>query len=50
MIFGSKQERDIKKIRPVLEKVKSYYEQIHLLSDEDLRKKTDEFRERLLLW
>jgi len=47
MIFGSKQERDIKKIRPVLEKVKSYYEQIHLLSDEDLRKKTDEFRERL---
>lgn len=47
MVFGSKQERDIKKIRPVLEKVKSYYEQIHLLSDEDLRKKTDEFRERL---
>jgi len=46
-IFGSKQERDIKKIRPVLEKVKSYYEQNHLLSDEDLRKKTDEFRERL---
>jgi len=47
VIFGSKQERDIKKIQPVLEKVKSYYEQIHLLSDEDLRKKTDEFRERL---
>lgn len=47
MVFGSKQERDIKKIRPVLEKVKSYYEQIHLLSDEDLKKKTDEFRERL---
>lgn len=47
MVFGSKQERDIKKIRPVLEKVKSYYEQIRLLTDEDLRKKTDEFRERL---
>jgi len=46
-VFGSKQERDIKKIRPILEKVKSYYDQIHLLNDEDLRKKTDEFRERL---
>lgn len=47
-VFGSKQERDIKKIRPVLEKVKSFYEQVHALDDESLRKKTDEFRERLM--
>lgn len=47
VVFGSKQDRDIKKLRPVLEKVKSYYEQMHALDDESLRKKTDEFRERL---
>ncbi|HEX3020230.1 MAG TPA: preprotein translocase subunit SecA [Chitinispirillaceae bacterium] len=47
VVFGSKQERDIKKIRPVLEKVKSHYEQVHSSSDDDLKKKTAEFRERL---
>ncbi len=47
VVFGSKQERDIKKIRPVLEKVKSFYEQVHSLTDEELRRKTEEFRERL---
>jgi preprotein translocase subunit SecA len=47
MIFGSKQDRDVKKLRPILELVNSYREKTGALSDEDLKKKTDEFRKRL---
>lgn len=46
-IFGSKQDRDLKKLNPVLEKVNSLYEDIHLLSDDELAAKTEEFRLRL---
>ncbi|NLE00266.1 MAG: preprotein translocase subunit SecA [Fibrobacter sp.] len=47
LVFGSKQDRDVKKLRPVLEKVKSYYESVHALDDETLKGKTSEFRNRL---
>ncbi|MCX7726777.1 MAG: hypothetical protein N2053_07995, partial [Chitinispirillaceae bacterium] len=46
-IFGSKQERDIKKLKPILDQVNSYRETMQKLDDVSLAKKTLEFRERL---
>jgi preprotein translocase subunit SecA len=47
LLFGSKQDRDLRKIKPVLEKVNAFREATEKLSDEALQKKTGEFRERL---
>ena len=47
IMFGSKQDRDVKKIKPVLDRVNAFSEQIHSISDEELKKKTAEFRKRL---
>ncbi|MCU0610103.1 MAG: preprotein translocase subunit SecA, partial [Chitinispirillaceae bacterium] len=46
--FGSKQDRDLRLIRPLLEKVNSFREQTAALTDEALQKKTPEFRERVV--
>ena len=46
-VFGSKTEREIKHLRPIVEEINSYSEEYKLLSDEELRGKTDEFRQRL---
>ncbi|MCP4132499.1 MAG: preprotein translocase subunit SecA [bacterium] len=45
--FGSKHERDIKKLRPIAEKINSFEPAIQKLSDEEMRNKTSEFRLRL---
>lgn len=46
-IFGTHSEREVKRIRPIIEKINSYRETMHGLSDEELRGKTDEFKNRL---
>ncbi len=46
-IFGNYSEKEIKRIRPILDKVLSYEEEYRALSDEQLRDKTDEFKNRL---
>jgi preprotein translocase subunit SecA len=46
-IVGSKNQRDIKKIRPRVERVNELEEQYQQLSDEELKAKTEEFRQRL---
>ncbi len=46
-VFGSKQERDIKKLRPLVAKVNSLAPGVRELTDEQLSGKTREFRERL---
>lgn len=46
-IFGSKQDRDIKRLRPLVQQVNDLYESIHGLSEEQLKGKTAEFRKRL---
>jgi preprotein translocase subunit SecA len=46
-IFGSKHERDVRRIGPIVETVNKLYEEWHSLSDEELRAKTDEFKKRL---
>jgi len=46
-IFGSKHDRDVKKIRPILEEINGFYEQYKSLSDEELKGKTGEFKQRI---
>ncbi len=46
-IFGSKHERDIRKIKPVVEEINTLFEESKSLSDEQLKGKTDEFRKRI---
>ncbi|MDA1044448.1 MAG: preprotein translocase subunit SecA, partial [Verrucomicrobia bacterium] len=46
-IFGSKHDRDIKALVPVVARINAIEESYQKLSDEDLRNKTLEFRDRL---
>jgi len=46
-IFGSKNERDIKALKPYVERINALEPEIKSLSDEQLRKKTEEFKQRL---
>ncbi|HEY5653278.1 MAG TPA: preprotein translocase subunit SecA [Pontiella sp.] len=46
-ILGSKNERDLKKMRPLVEKINVLDEEYKVLSDEQLRAKTQEFKDRL---
>ncbi|MDX9913814.1 MAG: preprotein translocase subunit SecA, partial [Candidatus Moranbacteria bacterium] len=45
-IFGSN-EREIKKLQPIVEKINSWEEKISQLTDEELKAKTTEFKERI---
>ncbi len=47
-IFGDANERYLNKIRPLLEEVNSFEEQISKLSDADLKNKTEEFKNQFL--
>ena len=46
-IFGSHSDREIKRIDPIVNKIEALDGEMQKLSDEELRAKTDEFRERL---
>ncbi len=46
-IFGSQNERDIKKIRPVVDKINALEPEIQKLTDEELKAKSSEFKERI---
>ena len=46
-IFGTHSQRELKRIQPILEKIKSYDDAMQKLSDDELRGKTQEFKERL---
>ena len=46
-IFGNYSEKEIKRIRPTLDKVLSYEDEYRKLSDDQLRAKTQEFKQRL---
>jgi preprotein translocase subunit SecA len=47
-IFGDANERYIDKIRPLLEEVNSFEKQISKLSDDELKNKTEEFKNQFL--
>ena len=46
-IFGTHSERELKRIYPLVDKVESYRDSMQKLSDEELRNKTKEYKERL---
>lgn len=46
-IIGSRNERELKKLWPLVEKINKIYESYHSLKDEDIPKKTEEFVKRL---
>ena len=43
-VFGSKSDKDIKTIQPIVEEIKSYEEAMKALSDDQLKAKTQEFK------
>ncbi len=47
LIFGSKHERDVKKLQPLVERINSLEAGVRGLSSDDMRAKTAEFRQRL---
>ena len=46
-VFGSYSEKEVKRVRPIVDKINSLEEEISKLTDEELRHKTIEFKERL---
>ncbi|MDQ7004582.1 MAG: preprotein translocase subunit SecA [Ghiorsea sp.] len=46
-VFGNRNERILKSLYPLVRKVNTFADDIAKLSDEDLRAKTDEFRNRI---
>jgi len=47
-LFGSsKSEKDVQQIMPIIQKISQYYEQYQQLSNDELRNKTQEFRQRI---
>jgi len=46
-VFGSYSEREVKKLQKIADKIEALDEEMQKLSDEGLRVKTDEFKERL---
>jgi len=47
-VFGTHSERELKRIKPIVDKIESYRDDMGKLSDEQLRDKTTEFKERLV--
>ena len=46
-LFGSKSDRDVKSIQPIVEKIKAEYAKLGTLSNDELRAKTLDFKERI---
>jgi preprotein translocase subunit SecA len=46
-IFGTQNERDIKRLQPIIQRINELEPQMQALSEEQLRAKTDEFRQRV---
>ena len=46
-LFGSHSEREVKRVMPIVKKIESLRDDMQKLSDEELRAKTFEFKDRL---
>ncbi|HDQ00051.1 MAG TPA: preprotein translocase subunit SecA [bacterium] len=46
-IFGNKHDRDVKRISPTVTEINQHYQQLHELSDDELRYKTIEFKKQI---
>ncbi|HEY5614713.1 MAG TPA: preprotein translocase subunit SecA, partial [Bacteroidota bacterium] len=46
-ILGSKREKDVGVLRPIVQEINKHYDQLQGLTDDELRSKTEEFRARI---
>lgn len=46
-VFGTKSEKDIKSIQPIVDKIKSYGPEMEKLSDRELQEKTESFKQQI---
>ncbi|HET7153183.1 MAG TPA: preprotein translocase subunit SecA, partial [Candidatus Kapabacteria bacterium] len=46
-IFGSKKNKDVSALQPIADDTNSFFEQYASLTDDELKAKTQEFRDRL---
>ena len=46
-LFGSKNEREVRKLEPLVDEINEFFAELASLSDEELKGKTAEFRKRL---
>ena len=46
-IFGDQNSKEIKKLQPIVDKINDWEEKISVLTDDELKNKTKEFKERL---
>jgi preprotein translocase subunit SecA len=46
-VFGSKSERDVKALKPIVEEINEHYEEMRELSDDELKGKTESYRQRI---
>ena len=46
-LFGTKSDRDLKELNPILEEIKEAYEQVKGLDNDGLRAKTTAFRQQI---
>src|SRR5947209_4523073 len=46
-VFGTKNEREIKRIQPLVDRINALEAEIQKLTDEQLRAKTQEFKQRI---
>ncbi|MEX2352127.1 MAG: preprotein translocase subunit SecA [Balneolaceae bacterium] len=46
-IFGTKSDKDIKKLWPIVDEINSFEEEMKALTDEELKGKTESFREQI---
>ena len=46
-LFGTHSERELKRIYPIVDRIEALGPEMEALSDEELRGKTKEFKERL---
>ena len=46
-VFGTKDERDVKKVQPIVDEINEHFESYANLTDDELKAKTDEFKKRL---
>jgi len=46
-LFPSKKDKDLRDLQPIVAEINAEYEKLHNLSDDELRGKTDQFKERI---
>ena len=47
ILGGNKSEKDVKKIEPLVEKINKFFDEYQSLTNDELRNKTREFKQRI---